>query len=67
MLHHLSPPATLMSGQDQAAVIKRQLLRLLPAAKVFLDVDDLVEIGDLENCAGSPFAPGSCPLAHQRT
>jgi hypothetical protein len=37
------------SGQDQAAVIKRQLEHLLPTSKVFLDVDDLVEIGDLEN------------------
>ena len=36
------------SGQDQAAVIKRQLLLLMPTAKVFLDVDDLVEIGALE-------------------
>ena len=26
------------TGQDQAAVIKRQLLHLMPAAKVFLDV-----------------------------
>ena len=37
------------TGQDQAAVIKRQICALLPTARVFLDVDDLVEIGDLEN------------------
>ena len=34
------------TGQDQAAVIKRQICLLLPTAKVFLDVDDLVEIGN---------------------
>jgi len=36
------------SGQDQVATIKRQLQLLLPGVSVFLDVDDLVEIGDLE-------------------
>ena len=36
------------SGQDQVAVIKRQLLLLLPGVSVFLDVDDLKEIGALE-------------------
>ena len=29
-------------------MLKRQLCLLLPTAKVFLDVDDLVEIGALE-------------------
>jgi len=32
------------SGQDQAALIKRQLQLLLPGVDVFLDVDDLVKI-----------------------
>uniref|UniRef100_A0A7S0L0T4 TIR domain-containing protein n=1 Tax=Coccolithus braarudii TaxID=221442 RepID=A0A7S0L0T4_9EUKA len=36
------------SGQDQVATIKRQLQLLLPGVHIFLDVDDLVEIGDLE-------------------
>ena len=36
------------SGQDQVANIKRQLRLLLPACKIFLDVDDLADIGKLE-------------------
>jgi len=36
------------TGQDQAATIKRQLQRLLPEVRVFLDVDDLTDIGMLE-------------------
>ena len=36
------------TGQDQCAVIKRQLCLLLPGAKIFLDVDDLANIGALE-------------------
>ena len=36
------------SGQDQAAVVKRRLVELLPGISIFLDVDDLKEIGDLE-------------------
>jgi hypothetical protein len=36
------------SGQDQMAVVKRQLLLLLPGIRIFLDVDDLKAIGDLE-------------------
>jgi hypothetical protein len=36
------------TGQDQCATIKRQLCLLLPGASVFLDVDDLEDIGMLE-------------------
>ena len=36
------------SGQDQCAVIKRQLRHLLPGIRVFLDVDDLTDISMLE-------------------
>ena len=36
------------TGQDANATIKRQLQRLLLGVSVFLDVDDLKEIGDLE-------------------
>lgn len=36
------------SGQDQVAVIKRQLQMLLPDCQVFLDVDDLDDISKLE-------------------
>ena len=37
------------TGQDQVAVIKRQLQRLMPGCIIFLDVDDLEEIGKLES------------------
>jgi hypothetical protein len=37
------------SGQDQVAVIKRQLQLLLPSLSIFLDVDDLADIGELES------------------
>ena len=36
------------TGQDQCATIKRQLCLLLPGASIFLDVDDLEDIGKLE-------------------
>jgi len=36
------------TAQDAVAVIKRQLQLLLPEVQVFLDVDDLEDIGDLE-------------------
>ena len=36
------------SAQDQAATIKRQLQLLVPTASIFLDVDDLEDIGQLE-------------------
>ena len=36
------------TGQDQCAVIKRQLCVLLPGVKIFLDIDDLGDIGLLE-------------------
>ena len=38
------------SGQDQAAIIKRQMCMLLPGIRVFLDVDDLHDISQLETC-----------------
>merc|ERR1711951_177925 len=36
------------SGQDQCATIKRQLKLLMPDVSIFLDVDDLKDIGALE-------------------
>jgi len=36
------------TGQDQCAIIKRQLLAYMPGLAVFLDVDDLGDIGELE-------------------
>jgi len=36
------------TGQDQVAVIKRQLLRMVHGLSIFLDVDDLEDIGALE-------------------
>ena len=37
------------TGQDQCAAIKCQLCLLLPGVSIFLDVDDLQDIGELEN------------------
>ena len=36
------------SGQDQVATIKRQLQLMMPGISIFLDVDDLEDIGALE-------------------
>ena len=35
--------------QDQCATIKRQFKLLMPGASIFLDVDDLTSISELEN------------------
>ena len=37
------------TGQDQMRIVKQRLLEMIPELRVFLDVDDLVEIGDLES------------------
>jgi len=47
-IFHLFNSHIWSTGQDAVAGIKRQLQRLLPAIRVFLDVDDLENIGDLE-------------------
>ena len=36
------------TGQDQVAVVKRQLMRMMPNCRIFLDVDDLKDIHELE-------------------
>ena len=36
------------TGQDSCRVIKQRLLEMIPGVRIFLDVDDLEEIGDLE-------------------
>jgi hypothetical protein len=36
------------TGQDQMRIVKQRLLEMIPDVQVFLDVDDLEEIGDLE-------------------
>jgi len=36
------------TGQDQMRIVKQRLLEMIPELHVFLDVDDLEEIGDLE-------------------
>ena len=36
------------TGQDQMRVVKQRLVEMIPDLCVFLDVDDLLEIGDLE-------------------
>ena len=48
MRYHLFLSHIWSTGQDQCAVIKRQLNLLLPGINVFLDVDDLEDIGALE-------------------
>jgi len=48
MQYHVFLSHIWSSGQDQTANIKRMLQLLLPGANIFLDVDDLEEIGDLE-------------------
>ena len=39
------------TGQDQCATIKRQMTTYAPGVLVFLDVDDLQDIAELETCA----------------
>ena len=46
--YHLFLSHIWSTGQDQCAIIKRQLQLLLPGIAIFLDVDDLQDIGDLE-------------------
>ncbi len=46
--YHLFLSHVWATGQDQVAVIKRQIQMLLPGASVFLDVDDLRDVGELE-------------------
>ena len=48
MTYHLFLSHIWSTGQDTVAVIKRQLNLLMPGVIVFLDVDDLEEIGNLE-------------------
>ena len=43
------------TGQDQCATIKRQILAYVPGVSVFLDVDDLQDIGELETCDRRPL------------
>mmetsp|Transcript_29917 Transcript_29917/g.73590 ORF Transcript_29917/g.73590 Transcript_29917/m.73590 type:complete len:195 (-) Transcript_29917:947-1531(-) len=46
--YHLFLSHVWSTGQDSNATIKRQLQLLLDDVRVFLDVDDLKDIGDLE-------------------
>lgn len=36
------------TGQDQMRIVKQRLLEMMPDLRIFLDVDDLKEIGNLE-------------------
>ena len=45
---HIFLSHTWATGQDQVAVMKRSLQRLLPGSAIFLDVDDLEDISALE-------------------
>ena len=46
--YHLFLSHVWSTGQDQMRVVKQRLREMLPEVRVFLDVDDLEEIGDLE-------------------
>jgi len=46
--YHLFLSHVWSTAQDAVATIKRQLQRLMPDASIFLDVDDLEDIGSLE-------------------
>ena len=48
--YHLFLSHVWSSGQDQMATVKRELQLLLHGVRVFLDVDDLEEIGKLDTC-----------------
>lgn len=48
MRWHLFLSHVWKSAQDQAAVIKRQLQIMLPGVKIFLDVDDMEDTGEVE-------------------
>ncbi len=61
--YHLFLSHVWASGQDQTAVIKRQLQLLLPGIHAFLDVDDLEEIGRLEESVEESEVVLSKPLA----
>jgi hypothetical protein len=50
--HHLFLSHVWSTGQDQVAVIKRQLLRMVLGLRIFLDVDDLEDIGAIEKYVG---------------
>ncbi|KAL1511740.1 hypothetical protein AB1Y20_005028 [Prymnesium parvum] len=48
LVYHLFLSHIWSTGQDQVAVIKRRLQTLQPGIRIFLDVDDLEDIGALE-------------------
>lgn len=52
--YHLFLSHIWSSGQDQMATVKRELQLLLYGVCVFLDVDDLEDIGQLDKCALGP-------------
>ena len=46
--YHLFLSHVWSTAQDSAAIIKRMLTLLMPGISIFLDIDDLEDIGDLE-------------------
>ena len=50
--YHLFNSHIWSTGQDVAATIKRQLQRIFPVVKIFLDVDDLEDLSKLEQYVG---------------
>ena len=53
--YHLFLSHVWSSGQDQMATLKRELQLLIYGIHVFLDVDDLKEIGQLDTCGWWPL------------
>ena len=52
--YHLFISHAWKHAQDTAGTLKSALARLLPDARVFLDVDDLDDVEDLEDAARRP-------------
>ena len=48
LIPHAWRPSVCVLLADQAAVIKRQLISMLRGVSIFLDVDDLDDVGDIE-------------------
>lgn len=67
-MHHLFLSHEWVSGQEKMRVIKHRLLEMLPQLRLFLDVDDLTQLSDLEAAVdGSSCVLVCCSLAYCRS
>ena len=64
MRYHLFLSHVWSSAQDQVAVIKRMMQLLMPGVQIFLDVDDLEDIGNLAKYAPTTLPPLPKPCSH---